>query len=50
LGPLLYGCYALPLIGPLTYWTHVQLSIPALLALLWTIRRLPTTASGAVGS
>jgi alpha-1,2-mannosyltransferase len=50
LGPLLYGCYALPLIGPLTYWTHVQLSIPALLTLLWTIRRLPTTAPGAVGS
>jgi alpha-1,2-mannosyltransferase len=40
-GLLLYLCYALPLIGPLSNWTHFQLSIPAMLVLLWTIRRLP---------
>jgi alpha-1,2-mannosyltransferase len=45
LGLLLYGCYALPLLGGLTYWTHFQLSIPALLALLWMIHRIPTSSA-----
>jgi hypothetical protein len=36
-GSLLYLCYALPLLGPLAQWTHVQLSVPAQAALLWTI-------------
>ena len=36
-GPHLYLCYALPLSGPLAHWTHLQLSVPALAALLWTI-------------
>jgi alpha-1,2-mannosyltransferase len=39
IGLLVYLCYALPLLGPLAYWTHFQLSIPAMLALLWTIGR-----------
>ena len=39
---LLYLCYALPLIGPLSRCTHVQLSVVAFLALthfLWQITR-----------
>ena len=36
-GALLYACYALPLLGPLSIWTHVQLSVLAMAALLWTI-------------
>jgi alpha-1,2-mannosyltransferase len=38
--PLLYACYALPLIGPLAIWTHLQLSVPALAALGWALFRL----------
>ena len=45
LGLLLYLCYALPLIGPLSQWTHLQLSVLAMCTLLWTIRRLPSPAS-----
>jgi hypothetical protein len=44
-GPLLYLCYALPLIGPLAHWTYVQLSVPVLAALLWTIFRLREKAA-----
>jgi alpha-1,2-mannosyltransferase len=44
-GPLLYLCYALPLIGPLAQWTHVQLSVPALAVLLWTIFRISKEAA-----
>jgi hypothetical protein len=40
LGLLLYLAYALPLVGPLAQWTHLQLSVPAMLALLWTLSRL----------
>jgi len=32
---LLYLCYTLPLLGPIARWTHVQLSVIALSALLW---------------
>lgn len=42
LGTLLYLVYALPLIGPLAIWTHVQLSViamAALICLLWRIAR-----------
>ncbi len=38
-GWLLYLCYALPLIGPLSRWTHLQLSVVAMVALLWTVWR-----------
>jgi hypothetical protein len=34
---LLYLCYALPLIGPLSRYTHVQLSVMAFAALLYWI-------------
>ena len=39
-GMLVYLCYVLPLIGPLSMWTHLQLSVPAMVALLWVIYRL----------
>ncbi len=38
-GLLLYFCYVVPLTVPITQWTHVQLSVPALLALLWLVWR-----------
>ncbi len=44
-GLLLYLCYALPLVGPLSMWTHLQLSVPAMAVLLWTVFRV--TGSGA---
>jgi alpha-1,2-mannosyltransferase len=35
LGTLLYLVYMLPLLGPFTRWTHVQLSVIAMAATLW---------------
>ena len=32
---LLYACYPLFLVGPLARFTHVQLSVPVMVALLW---------------
>lgn len=37
LGILLYLAYALPLVGPLAQWTHLQLSVPVMAALMWAI-------------
>jgi len=37
LGPALYACYILPLAGPLARWTHVQVSVAAMAALLWML-------------
>lgn len=37
LGTLLYFVYVLPLLGPLARWTHLQLSVIAIAALLWTV-------------
>jgi hypothetical protein len=34
---LLYFAYVLPLFGPLSRWTHVQLSVPVFAALLWVL-------------
>jgi Glycosyltransferase family 87 len=48
---ILYLCYVLPLIGPLSRYTHVQLSVLAFLALLyqlWKIGRTQTALQGAV--
>jgi alpha-1,2-mannosyltransferase len=42
---LLYLAFILPLFGPLAYWTHLQLSVPAFAALLWIIWRFSRTAS-----
>ena len=36
-GTLLYLGYVLPLIGPLSMWTHLQLSVPVMAALLWIV-------------
>lgn len=39
---LLYLAFALPLLGPLARWTHVQLSVPAMVALfceIWSLGR-----------
>ncbi len=38
--PLLYLCYALPLVGPLARWTHLQLSVIAMVILLWVLIRI----------
>jgi hypothetical protein len=40
LGPLLYLVYALPLLGPLTRWTHVQLSVVAMGYTIYLLYRL----------
>jgi len=40
LGLLLYLAYALPLIGPLAQWTHLQLSVPVFATLMWAIVNL----------
>lgn len=37
---LTYLSFVLPLFGPLSRWTHFQLSVPVFVALLWTIYRL----------
>lgn len=40
LGALLYLVYMLPLVGPLTRWTHVQLSVIAMTACVYCIWRM----------
>jgi alpha-1,2-mannosyltransferase len=37
---LLYAAYTLPLLGPLARWTHFQLSVPVMAALLWCIWKM----------
>jgi len=39
MGTLLYLVYVLPLLAPLTRWTHVQLSVIAMVALLYVLWR-----------
>ena len=39
LGTLLYGAYVLPLVGPFTIWTHVQLYVIAMTAIVYLIWR-----------
>ena len=49
LGTLLYLVYMLPLLGFITRWTHVQLSVVAMAAtvfLLWSISRGSSSAEG----
>jgi alpha-1,2-mannosyltransferase len=44
---LLYLIFILPLFGPVSRWTHLQLSVPvfaAMLAVLWRISAMPRTA------
>ncbi len=40
LGQLLYLAFLLPLFGPLSRWTHLQLSVPAFAMLLWLLWRV----------
>ncbi|MGH9497419.1 MAG: glycosyltransferase family 87 protein [Candidatus Sulfotelmatobacter sp.] len=44
-GTLLYLVYALPLLGPLARWTHVQLSVIAMSALLYLIWKMAWSGS-----
>ena len=37
IGTLLYLVYMLPLIGPLSRWTHVQLSVAAMVSLAYLL-------------
>ncbi|HTW31813.1 MAG TPA: glycosyltransferase family 87 protein [Candidatus Sulfotelmatobacter sp.] len=39
---LLYLSFILPLFGPLARWSHLQLSVPVFVALLWALYRLTT--------
>jgi hypothetical protein len=47
---LLYLAFLLPLFGPLSRWTHVQLSVPVFVALLWTLWCHPATPSHKLAS
>ena len=40
---LAYLAFILPLFGPISRWTHLQLSVVAFAALLWTLCRLTVT-------
>ena len=40
---LLYLSFILPLFGPISRWTHLQLSVIAFAAILWTLRRVTTS-------
>jgi hypothetical protein len=44
---LLYLTFALPLIGPLARWTHLQLSVPAMAALLYVLWKMGIKSSSA---
>jgi hypothetical protein len=39
LGTILYLIYALPLLGPLSRWTHVQLAVIAMTACVYVVWR-----------
>jgi len=41
---LLYLAFVLPLFGPLSRWTHLQLSVPVFAAILWIVWRARTSA------
>jgi hypothetical protein len=46
-GLLLYLCYILPLLGPVSKWTHLQLSVPAMAGLVWILWRTTKQTAGA---
>ncbi len=53
LGTLLYLVYMLPLLGPFTRWTHVQLSVVAMaitVYLIWSITRGSSSPPSAEGT
>ncbi len=43
---LLYLAYMLPLLGPLALWTHIQLSVAAMCALIYVIWKLSEESGG----
>jgi hypothetical protein len=47
-GLLLYLGYALPLVGPLSIWTHLQLSVLAMAGILWMTFRIAETRAEAI--
>lgn len=47
---LLYLAFLLPLFGPLSRWTHVQLSVPVFVALVWMLWRHSAIPSPALAS
>jgi alpha-1,2-mannosyltransferase len=47
---LLYLSFTLPLLGPLTFWTHLQLSVPVFIALQWTVWSVLNQARRPAGS
>jgi alpha-1,2-mannosyltransferase len=47
-GMLLYLVYALPFLGPLTRWTHLQLSVIAMAVLIYVLWKVPEGNSGVV--
>ena len=47
---LLYLAFLLPLFGPLSRWTHVQLSVPAFALMLWVLWRTSRTSSHKLAS
>jgi len=44
---LLYLAFVTPLLGPLSQWTHLQLSVPVFFALLYSLRKTPGHSSDA---
>ncbi|HKT86800.1 MAG TPA: glycosyltransferase family 87 protein [Candidatus Sulfotelmatobacter sp.] len=50
IGTLLYLVYVLPLLAPLTRWTHVQLSVIAMAALLYVLWRISRRNSKVPGN
>jgi hypothetical protein len=49
LSALLYLVYLLPLVAPLARWTHVQLSVLAMSAIIWTLWQLGKTSLPELG-
>lgn len=46
---LAYAAFVVPLFGPLSQWTHVQLSVPVFSVLLWVLWRQSRTTSETPG-
>jgi alpha-1,2-mannosyltransferase len=49
IGTVLYAVYLLPFLGPFTQWIHVQLSVIAMVGLLYRIWRIATKRGGTAG-
>jgi|SRR5579862_1383338 len=46
---LAYAAFVIPLFGPLSQWTHIQLSVPVFSVLLWVLWRQSRTTSETSG-